>query len=592
MSIDINHNSGKISTENKDLKLDAVGADTNISAESNRIVNVQNPLNPQDAVTKQYLDDAIGAITGGSNVDITQLTSILNKLTPQSPEDISQKTLSISSALPYRITDFTQTDNTSTGLSASAGDTVPRVLRNNDFQTNTLTQIGPGDTGTLEVVRNGITTASVDFTSDVNNGTYTDTDNAIISSNVDYGTITGDPLGFWQVYNASASGTNTVPEGWNNIKLVQGSAETNTVTWYSDQSNPGAPSATNIVIEPHLTQTGVTYSSSIPHYTNQQKFKISFDVANLSGDFYPATDTFITNSGFPVNSGIINPPNKTYSDFGMPTPLPRNYLTGGTTLNIEFLTSVNTGTGISLPNKGPTIRIDNSYQTTTVFLGVQDRILYMIEDDTNDLDETNIIVDNVGFGTGNARRVVTADTDTPSEITTLSLWDSQTTTLNTYDATIAGGVLTHDTTNYSTGYLPVGPDLSTGRTGAQYINFAFNRTATSKFKIKWTGKVSGCFVKLPGSSVDNTSSINGWIDPSIPYEGTGVPGANTAEGGNGTNGCGLASVITLNSQVTNEEVNVTFGIESSSNATDNAIVVRFKLEQGDSITALRFERAD
>ena len=54
MSININHNSGKISTSDKDLKLDAEGLDNNISAQTNRIVNVVDPVDDQDAVTKIY----------------------------------------------------------------------------------------------------------------------------------------------------------------------------------------------------------------------------------------------------------------------------------------------------------------------------------------------------------------------------------------------------------------------------------------------------------------------------------------------------------------------------------------------------------
>ena len=41
----------------------------------------------------------------------------------------------------------------------------------------------------------------------------------------------------------------------------------------------------------------------------------------------------------------------------------------------------------------------------------------------------------------------------------------------------------------------------------------------------------------------------------------------------------------------NQSVDITFGTESSSTATDNMIVVRFALEDGDSITALKFTTA-
>ena len=586
MSIDVNHTSGKISTANKDLKLDVVnqqpGDDFNVSAEMNRVVNVQDPINDQDAVTKKFLEERIA-----------NLGQVVDLLAPPSPDDISDETISILGTSSARITDFTQTDNSNTGLSATPGTFVQYVKRDNDFQVSTLTQVGPGNSGTLEIVRNGNSTAAVTFDDTVNNGTTTLTDTLIISNNVDYGTISGDPLGFNYIYDAIALGTNTVSEGWNTVKLTQGDAETNTVTWYSDQSDPGVPQVTNISITPNATQH-IVYSSSVPHYTHEQQFDISFDVNRLSGDFYPATDNFFDASPTPqLGSGLRAISDIDYTTAGLPTPLPRNYLVSSGTATITTTANVQYGTGISQPNTGVTATIDNSYHTAPAEFLVADRILYMFDDFTSGtpVDETKIIVNNVGFGTGDGYRVETTQGDTPAESTTYTAWVGQTSTLNDYDATVVGGVAQHDQTDYSTGYLPVGPDLTANRSGAQYINFAFNRTATSKFKITYSGRVSGAWVRLPGTAIDNTSTLNGWMDATVPYEGIGVPGANTSAGGNGSNGCGLSSVFTT-AQVFNQSVNVTFGTESSSNATNNTIVVRFKLEAGDNITNIKFETAD
>ena len=213
MSIDVNHTSGKISTADKDLKLDVVnqqpGDDFNVSAEMNRVVNVQDPINDQDAVTKKFLEQ-----------QIANLGQVVNLLAPPSPDDISDETISILGTSSARITDFTQTDNSNTGLSATPGSFVQYVKRDNDFQVSTLTQVGPGNSGTLEIVRNGNSTSAVTFDDTVNNGTTTDIDTLIISNNVDYGTISGDPLGFNYIYDAIALGTNTVSEGWNTVKLT------------------------------------------------------------------------------------------------------------------------------------------------------------------------------------------------------------------------------------------------------------------------------------------------------------------------------------------------------------------------------------
>ena len=366
----------------------------------------------------------------------------------------------------------------------------------------------------------------------------------------------------------------------------------NTAIWYADLSDPGTPEITNISIVPSTVEN-IVYSSGIRHYTYQQEFDIEFDVNKLSGDFYPLTDNFIDAQAIlPTGSGLRALTDINYATAGIQTPLPRNYLTDGSTFRVSTTANVQYGTGISNPNVGPSAIVDNSYHTATVSFPVAERILYMFDDYTTGapVDETKIIVSNVGYGTGDGYRVETVDGDTPVESTTYASWVGETTTLNNYDATVVGGVASHDTTDYSTGYLPAGPDLSTGREQAQYINLAFNRTATSKFKITYTGKLSGLWVRLPGTTIDNTSTLNGWMDATIPYEGIGVPGANTSAGGNGSNGCGLASVISTE-QVTSSSTNITFGTESSSNANNNIIVVRIKLDHGDKITSIKFETA-
>lgn len=594
MAVNINHGQSQIKSTDADLKLDSENG--NVSASSKRVVDVQDPVEIQDAVTKNYLNQRISTITGGNDeIDFTYILNVLDKLTPQSPNSIESINLDIKNTQSYRITDFVQTDNTGSGLSASAGSTVSNVLRQDSYVTNTFSDVGPGDQGSLTPYHNGVEGAAFDFSENTGDSGISfrigRNDHVNISNNVDYGTITGDALGFSQSYNAYGHGSN-VPEGWNNLYWEQLGKQTNTTEWYADLSDPGSPEVTNISVTPDITQN-LVYSSSVPHYTNNQIFNISFDVNRLSGDFYPDSDTFITALNASNGSGLKNTDSLTYQSQNIVTPLVRNYLVSSGSTQINTTTNVVNGTGISTPNSGPRMTVTNSYQTTNIDVNISDRILYMDDDVTigYPIDETKILVENVGFGTGDAFRVETVDTDNPNESLPLTAWNGELSTLNNYDATVVGGTASHDTTDYSSGYLPVGPDLSS-RSGPQYIQFKFSRTAVSKFGILWSGKVSGCWVRLPGTAIDASSSINGWVDASLPYEGSGIPGANTAQNGNGTNGCGLASVITLGNTVSNEQVDITFGIESSSNATNNDIMVRFKLEPSDNLTFLKFTEAN
>ena len=207
------------------------------------------------------------------------------------------------------------------------------------------------------------------------------------------------------------------------------------------------------------------------------------------------------------------------------------------------------------------------------------------------MEETSVTFGTtVGTGSGLAARIINpGTTDTPTYTASASLFNSQSSTLTANDATIVAATLKHDQTNYSTLYLPAGPNLSTGRTGAQYFTFKFVRTSVSKFDIKYTGTIAGLWVALPGSSIDTTSGINGWMDMNTAYAGSGHPGTNS--GGNGSNGCALGGNAVLNSLVTNGSYTCTFGDVSSSSTSTNEIYVRIKLTSGQTVSALTLQTA-
>jgi hypothetical protein len=117
----------------------------------------------------------------------------------------------------------------------------------------------------------------------------------------------------------------------------------------------------------------------------------------------------------------------------------------------------------------------------------------------------------------------------------------------------------------------------------------FVRTAVSKFDIKYTGNIAGMWVALPGSVIDSSSSANGWINMAVAYGGAGYPGVNSP--GNGSDGCAVGGIVTLNTSVTNSSKTCTFGTVSSSSTATNEIYVRIALASGQSVTALTLETA-
>ena len=156
----------------------------------------------------------------------------------------------------------------------------------------------------------------------------------------------------------------------------------------------------------------------------------------------------------------------------------------------------------------------------------------------------------------------------------------------TKEATIRLGVLKHDTTDYSTGFLPAGPDRS-GDTGTQYFTFAFRRQTVANFSLSITSAgVAGVWIAAPGTAIDNTSGLNGWLrcDSVAP---PGIPGSNTGAGGNGSDGCAKTSgdTISPNTALSGSKT-MTLGSENMSNATGNVVLVRIALSSGQSITNL------
>jgi len=573
----------------------------NIDASNLRIGNVATPIYTNDVATKAYVDNISVSVQGntiilGSNTTgqlisnavslttstyvtdgIAKLNQVLGKLVPPSPGNFpNSNSLSLSGLSTLgRMTNFSQTDNSGWGnLSVAAGTSVTSGIRTPNMTTNTFTRQGPGDSGNVQVIVNGVATGFRVMTSNNNNnGTY---GHLIISSNQDYSVLSGGSGGFWSSFSAQGSGSNATA-GWNQVYLTHSAgSNTNAVSWYYDNNNPGAPTWSNTSIS--LTTNSSTYSSTIPHLNSSSVWRLVGNVAKLSGDTYYTSDTFITGS---AGGAISTPSSVTYTQAGVTTPLVRNaYVTSG---SAYFTTTAAGVTGFGSSSGAPSMTAFNSYSSASQSFSPGVTVLYKTGTSTQ-IEETSIT--NSLSGTPSTYRIVNpGSTDTPTYTGSESAFNSQTGTFYTYDATVVAAVLKFDQTNYSTGYLPVGPNLS-GQGASQYFTFKFVKTAVSKFDITFTGTIAGLWVALPGSTLDGTSTLNGWLDLSTAYAGTGKPGANTGAGGNGSNGAALGGVAPLNSVQTNKAITATFGTESSTNSTGNEIYVRIKLTSGQTVTSL------
>jgi hypothetical protein len=159
----------------------------------------------------------------------------------------------------------------------------------------------------------------------------------------------------------------------------------------------------------------------------------------------------------------------------------------------------------------------------------------------------------------------------------------------TKEATIRIGVLKFLANNYSTGYLPVGPNRSSDGTSYQYFTFAFQRKGVSSFNLNIVapGGVANCWIAAPGTTLDSTSQYNGWLRADMVYGGAGKPGSNTGAGGNGSDGVALTSAdrIVANTALSGN-YKFSLGTESLTNATNNVCLVRIALATGQTVTTL------
>jgi len=527
---------------------------------------------------------------------VSQLNYILGKLVPPSPPAFpgSSSFTLLTSTTSARITNFSQTDNALGNTYQAAAGTTVAAIRTSTYQTSNITDVGLGDSGTVTVYWNGQAAGANTLVA----GGNVSTGNLRIGRNMDYNSVNSAVnANFWRIFTTYATGT-ALP-GWNTVQIGDSynGANTNPILFYYDTTTVAGPTFSNVTTagtNAVLTTNNVSYSSTIPHLTTGSVLRIKGNIANLSGDMYYTSDTFMQGS----NGGAWQSPTAiAYSGLtpAPATPLVRNLYASSGSAYFETNSTL-TVAGFGSSASGPFLTAYNGYSSTNQSFdtALGRTVLYKIGT-SNQVEETSIPVNSVGTGSGNGYRIVNPGSGSnPAYSGSEAAFNSQTSTLQTYDCTVVGsssqGRLQHDVTNYSTGYYPVGPNL-TGQAATQYFTMRFVRTAVSKFDIKYTGTIAGLWVAMPGltESASYSSSTNGWLDVSTAYAGAGVPG--TGGSGNGSAGCAVGGVAVLNSAQSNKSVTATFGTLSSTNATSNYIYVRVALTSGQSLTALTMETA-
>lgn len=545
---------------------------TNDSRLSDQRTPLDNSVTSAKIVNGTIVDEDINAAAAIATSKVNGLDTALSQLTkliPAAPTAFPGGTaLIINSTTPLKMAFQT----TNQGGTVIPKDTQVNVRTASSYSTNTIGPYGPGTSGTISLVKNGTSVVSKTLTTGNDNGsTVVGNDTLTISGSANY---PSDVQDFWQVVSASATGAvGSATAGWNRLQLNHsGASNTAPVDWYYDNSAISAPTfASNSFT---VASSSTVNSSGIPHYS-AAIFNLNTTVSNLMGNTYPTTNFANVTAVSPFASAT-----KTYTDLGITT----GQSLAAQAISVPVSLSV---TGFGSTTTKPTLRILNvTAESSQNFTTVDTRtILYK----TNTaLDETAI---SSTLGSTNNKRIILATNtgDTPSNTGVQTVYTPSTSLLsNPAEAKVVAGALKWDATNYSTDFLPVGPNYST-HTGTQYFTFKFQKASLSKFDISLTSStgITGCWVMVPTSDMmTSCDSTSGWMAMTKAVNGLGIIGP-AAPGVTGTNGCAVSSsVIPVNSALSGSYT-CTFNTYSTSSSTQsNEVYVRIALVSGQSVSAL------
>jgi hypothetical protein len=584
--------------------------------------NVNKTYTSTGSYTVALTANGTPGVTAQSNTQ-TRTNYITIAANPAAPGALSTKTISMSTASEGTspLLAAGATDN-SGGNIPTAGLSVTRYVTATPVISTTASGANTSTTGTLTALVNNTASGNTPFTVGTSNtGTFT---NLVVSQDADAHTVISAtyPTGFYKVFSAYVSKSlASLSTGYSDYKLAHSTTGNTNATGFVKDNLTATPTLSNASVTMTQTTAGTyRYISGVPYYnTGSPAISInSLAVSNLTGQTYRSTATPVTvlsGTNYESTSGsIISTQTKTYAQIDGASSM----LTGGIpNANVGIASAYTLGNlAISINGSAQAVAtlganiINVNGTSATIQLPTK---IQVYSTALTGFDESNIAV-AAGLGsvyTDNAIRVSgigSGNTPAFSNSTnfyTANAWSGAVTMTGTDETVVRWGTLKHfNSADFSTGYLPVGPDLVTGRSGIQYFTFAFRRATMASFDIilTTTTGIAGLWIAAPGTTIDKsgfssptpgypgpTSTLNGWLTGYQQYNGAGVPG-NSATGGNpaGTNGCALtgADVIPLNTAISNQRYTMTLGSQNSSNSTGNNILIRIGLSSGQTLTSV------
>ena len=541
---------------------------------------------------------------------------------PTAPNGLSTKTLAFSDTTgssPYLAASFT--DNTP-GTSLTAGSSVKRVTATTgNIDSNTITSYAyDADAGTLEAKVNNVVDGSITLSTNNETGsnaslTITDEEDYNLLNASGTSTSFANSIyhpGLYEGFKAKVSTlASGISNGVNSMQLSHSTTgDTNTVEFVKDTLTATPTSVIGTITE-NVAGT-YRYISGIPYYnTGSPSLTLTGStVENFVGQTYQNTSSPVEVEGAinqeSTSGDVINNLDFTYSNIDGASTM----LSSGTPIADTGVTTPYAIASLTVPITTSSrssvqsikMRAKNSNGSGSFDVDNTKLIQVHTQSPTGINEESIAVANGLGNGTytDDAVRItdfISETTDTPSytgstNFYTNSLFTGAVAVAGTQEATTRWGDIKHFVTDLSSGYLPAGPNRSAD-TGTQYFTFAFRRQVVANFDIDINSNgIAGMWIAAPGTAIDSASGLNGWLECTSQYAGAGVPGSDTGNGGNGSNGCALtgADVVPTGSSI-NSSYTMTLGSENMSNATDNVVLVRIALAAGKEITSLSIGEA-
>ena len=543
------------------------------------------------------------------------------KAVPSAPANLSTKSLTLNDSaqgtspkLCHGFTDNTSSASTLNPGTALTSTVARRYSSTTTIDTNTVANAYNGAAGTLTAKLNATSgqSSGVTFSTTAGeNGTFNQNNTQLVVTNQrDYDEVDSSyPQDFYQVFTAKITKTLANYSTGLTAQRLEHSATGNTNYVHVLKDDITATPTTAIGTVAEGTAGTKQYVSGIPYYDagSPTVTVTGTTIANFTGQAYQDTTSpheVDNDTNQESTSGdVITDSNFTYANVDGSTTMlssgvPKSDIGVGGAYTIGAVTVPITGSSVksvkTIRARSKNANGTGSYNSSSTKIQVYTATVSGLDNEAGGI----TVSDSLGNGsthTDDALRITGfgSSSDTPSfnsstNYYTGNAWSGAVTVAGTTEAISRFGTIKHFTTNLSSGYLPAGPNLTSGRDGgqAQYYTFAFRRTPVSQFSITMSGKVSGMFIAMPGTGVDTSSGSNGWLDCSTQYNGSGQPGSGA--GGNGSDGCAKTGGdrVVDNTTYSNQTFTFTLGTESLANSTGNTCLVRIKLNSGDSVTAL------